>query len=120
MLIYTFETKNWANSKNSKLLLLQHRLIKVSIMFLVPLMIRGVKEKGRVRIEAEVAMLTEGVTTPVTIRVVTRRLPTRDLLDKVIIIQVSKGVRVIANPPNILTRTNKVDTISSTKTRTES
>ena len=51
----------------------------------------------------------------VTIRV-TRRLPTRVLLDKVIIIQVAKGVRVIANLPNILTKTNRGDTTSSTKT----
>ena len=112
--------RKWANSRNIKLLLLQDRLIKVSIMFLVLLTTRGVKEKGRVRIEAEVATLTEGVTTRVTTRVVvTRRLPTRDLLDMVIIIQVAKGVRVIANPPtnppNILTRTNNEDTISSIK-----
>ena len=83
-------------------------------MFLVFLTIREAKEKGRVRIEVEVATLTEGVTTMVTIRV-TRRLPTRDLLDKVIIIQVAKGVRVIANLPNILTKTNRGDTTSSTK-----
>ena len=66
-------------------------------------------------------MPTEGVM--VTTRgVVTRRQLTRDLLDTAI--KGAKGVRVLVNPltspPNILTRTNKVDTISNIRTKTES
>ena len=123
MLIYMCETKKWESIRNYKLLLQWHRLIKVSTLFLVPPMTEGARAKGRVRTEAGVAMLTEGVTIQVTTRgVVTRRLQTRDLLDTAI--KVAKGVRVIVNPPtsppNILTRTNRVDTISNIRTKTES
>ena len=130
-LTYTHATRSWAPTRNHKLLLLSHNLIKVSISLLVPLMTE--REKGKIEVGAVV--LTEEVI--VIIKGVVIMMRTRAPLDMVITVAkgvkatVTKGARVTitrearvtanhpTSLPSSLIRTNSRDMASITKTRLE-
>ena len=134
-LTYMHATRSWAPTRNHKLLLLSHNLIKVSISLLVPLMTEREKGEEKGKIEVGVVVLTEGVI--VIIKGVAIMMKTRAPLDmaitvakgvkatatKVARVTITREARVTANHPtslpSSLIRTNSRDMASITKTRLE-
>ena len=133
-------TKNWETIRNYKLLLLLHKLIKVSTSLLEPLVTKGAKEKEKAKIEVGAVVPTEGVT------VITKgvAIMRRTRAPPGMATRVTKGakataakatatkearvitimeVRIIINHPtslrSTLIRTSSRDMVSNTKTRLE-